>query len=182
MWFAQSAEPVVDETIEQINEVQAQTLEEATEQIEALQEANPTLFDNTESFDALVVSNTTLDANGGWLAFMALYSLVLLVVYVLMAIALWRVFEKAGEKGWKALIPFYNTYTLFRIAGRNGWGFLLMFIPFVNLITWIVVSIDLAKHFGKSTVFGIVGLWLFSVVGFFMLGFGDSKYEGPKHA
>ena len=31
--------------------------------------------------------------------------------YVLLAIAYWKIFEKAGEPGWKALIPFYNTYS-----------------------------------------------------------------------
>lgn len=104
-----------------------------------------------------------------------------LVFAVVMLIAGWRVFEKAGEEGWKVLIPFYNSYTLFRIAGRNGWGFLLLFVPLVNLVVLIMISLDLAKHFGKSGVFGFFGLFLFSFVGYVILGFGEDKYIGTKH-
>ncbi len=108
-----------------------------------------------------------------------LFGLILAVVAI---VAYWKMFEKAGEAGWKAIVPFYNTYTLFRIAGRNGWGFLLLFIPLVNLVIYIMVMLDLAKHFGKSTAFGVFGLIIFSIVGFLMLGFGSAKYVGTKHA
>jgi len=119
---------------------------------------------------------TALVAGGGIL------SLLYLGFLVLMIVAGWKIFEKAGEEGWKVLIPVYNTYTLFRIAGRNGWGFLLLFIPVVNFVVTIILAIDLAKHFGKSTTFGVVGLWLFNVIGALMLGFGKAEYVGPKHA
>lgn len=105
-----------------------------------------------------------------------------LAVLALGIVALWKVFTKAGEAGWKSLIPFYNAYTLFRIAGRNGWWFLLMGIPLVNFVLLIVVALDLAKHFGKSGVFAIFGLVLFPYVGVPMLAFGEAKYVGTKHA
>ncbi len=119
---------------------------------------------------------TALVAGGGIL------SLLYFGFLVLMIVAGWKIFEKAGEEGWKVLVPFYNTYTLFKIAGRNGWGFLLLFIPVVNFVVTIILAIDLAKHFGKSTTFGVVGLWLFNVIGALMLGFGKAEYVGPKHA
>lgn len=110
---------------------------------------------------------------------------VLLLVYVALIVvvvaSMWKIFEKAGEEGWKAIVPFYNSYTLFRIAGRNGWGFLLTLVPIVNIVVAVILSLDLAKHFGKSSTFGIVGLLLFSFVGFPILGFGDAKYVGTKH-
>ncbi len=106
-----------------------------------------------------------------------LYFAVLLVL----VISMWKIFEKAGEEGWKAIVPFYNSYTLFRIAGRNGWGFLLMLVPIVNIVVAVMLSLDLAKHFGKSSAFGIVGLFLFSVVGFPLLAFSDAQYVGQKH-
>ena len=137
------------------------------------QTAEPVLYTTT--------TVTTVDS-GGALAGLMVFWLLYLAFLVILIVGMWKVFVKAGEEGWKSIIPFYNTYTLFRIAGRNGWGFLLLFIPFVNLIVLIVISIDLAKHFGKSTVFGIVGLWLFSVIGYLILGFGDAKYVGEKHA
>lgn len=107
--------------------------------------------------------------------------LVWLAIVAVVLVAQWKIFEKAGEKGWKALIPFYNAYTLFRIAGRNGWGFILLFVPLVNVVVSIIVSLDLAKHFGKSTVFAIFGLVLFPFVGYPMLAFGDATYVGQKH-
>ncbi len=108
--------------------------------------------------------------------------LVYLAAIVLAIVTMWKVFEKAGEAGWKALVPFYNSYVLFQIAGRNGLGFLLLFIPVVNIVVGIMLSIDLAKHFGKSAAFGVIGLFFFNIIGMLMLAFGDAKYVGPKHA
>lgn len=131
------------------------------------------------NFAQTVQYSTELDSGGLFAG--GLMTVIYLAVVVAAVVAMWKMFEKADEEGWKSLIPLYNTYTLFRIAGRNGWGFLLLLVPFVNLVVLLVVSIDLAKHFGKSAGFGVVGLWLFSVVGYLILGFGDAKYVGPKH-
>jgi hypothetical protein len=108
-----------------------------------------------------------------------LIAVALVVIYI---IALWRVYAKANQPGWAAIVPIYNIYVMLKIAGRPGWWLLLYLIPLVNIIVHLVVSIDIAKAFGKSTAFGVVGLWLFSFIGFLMLGFDDSKYQGtPKH-
>lgn len=103
-------------------------------------------------------------------------------ITILIIVGVWKMFTKAGEAGWKSLIPFYNMYLIFRIAGRNGWWFLALFVPFVNIVVYIMLALDLAKHFGKSNVFGIFGLFLFPYVGYTMLGFGEAKYVGTKHA
>lgn len=105
-----------------------------------------------------------------------------LVVVVLLIVGWWKMFEKAGEAGWKSIIPFYNEYTYFRIAGRNGWGFILLLIPLVNIVVMLVVSLDVAKHFDKSPTYGVLALWLFPFVGALDLGFGDAQYVGTKHA
>ena len=110
-------------------------------------------------------------------AFWVSYILLLVIALV----ANWKIFEKAGEAGWKILVPFYNTYTLLRISGRNGWWFLGLFVPLVNLFVVIRLALDLAKHFGKSTMFAIFGLMIFSFIGYLMLAFGDAKYVGTKH-
>ena len=128
------------------------------------------------------VTTTTEVSDTGLAAFFTAYFFVLFVVIVLSIIANWKIFEKAGEAGWKSIVPFLNTFTFFRIAGRNGWGFLLMLVPFVNIIVWIVVSMDLAKHFGKSGAYGFFFVFFFPFVGALDLGFGEAKYVGPKHA
>lgn len=108
--------------------------------------------------------------------------IVYLAVLALMVISLWKVFEKAGEAGWKAIVPIYNTYTLLRIAGRNGWWVIGLLVPLVNIVIAIMLSLDLAKHFGKSGVFAVFGLLLFPYVGYPMLAFGEAQYVGAKHA
>ncbi len=102
---------------------------------------------------------------------------VLLAALVFFIAAIWRVFSKAGQPGWAALIPIYNLIVLMKIAGRPVWWFLLMFIPIVNIIVGLVLAIDIAKRFGKSTAFGL-GLFLFGFVFYPILGFGDAEYVG----
>ena len=105
-----------------------------------------------------------------------------LVVALIGIIALWRVFTKAGRPGWAAIIPIYNIYTLVKIGGFSGWFVLLYLIPIVNVVISIVVALGVAKNFGKSGVFGFIGLWLFSIIGYLILAFGSAQYVGDKPA
>ncbi len=41
--------------------------------------------------------------------------------YILLVIAGWKVFKKAGEPGWKSIIPIYNFYIMYKIVGMQGW-------------------------------------------------------------
>jgi hypothetical protein len=101
---------------------------------------------------------------------------------VLVIVGLWKVYAKAGQPGWAAIIPIYNIYILTKIIGRPWWWLLLLFIPFVNFIVTIIMAIDLAKSFGKDAAYGILLLWLFSIIGYLILGFGDAEYQGPAAA
>jgi len=112
--------------------------------------------------------------------FWAIYSLIVLILAVTSIVSIWRIFEKAGDKGWKSLIPFYNTYTLFKVAGYNGWMFLLLIIPIVNIVIFVLFSLKLAERFGKSTLFAVVALILFNPIGFWIIGLGDAKYKEIK--
>ncbi len=109
------------------------------------------------------------------------YLAVLLVVYILVVIAMWKVFTKAGKPGWASLIPVYNMVVMYQIVGLNPWLLLLYLIPFVNWIAALVLSImlnvKLAKVFGKSTGFAI-GLIFLNPIFLLILGFGDAKYVG----
>lgn len=127
----------------------------------------------------LTVTTVETTNNGAALAGLGVYLFFWLAVAVVAIIAMWKIFTKAGEAGWKSIIPIYNLYILLKIVGRPGWWILLFLIPFVNIIVSLVVSIDLAKSFGKSDLFGVVGLWLFSLIGYLMLGFGSATYVGP---
>ena len=56
---------------------------------------------------------------------------------ILMVAAMWKVFSKAGQPGWAAIIPIVNMYFLCKVAGRPGWWVILLLIPLVNLIIFM---------------------------------------------
>jgi len=103
--------------------------------------------------------------------------LIYIVVFLIVIIGIWKVFTKAGKPGWAILIPIYNKIVMLQIAGRPIWWIFLFFIPIVNLVVAIIVSIDIAKAFGKGTGFGI-GLAFLPFIFYPILGYGDSKYTG----
>lgn len=110
--------------------------------------------------------------------FGGLGGLLWLVLFVLYIVALWRIFTKAGEAGWKCLIPIYNVIVLLKIVGRPWWWLLLMLIPLVNIVILVIVYYDLAKSFGHGIGFTL-GLIFLSFIFLLILGFGGSTYMGP---
>lgn len=113
------------------------------------------------------------------LIFGSMFFLFCLALGIVVLVAWWKIFTKAGKPGWAAIIPVYNIIVLLEITGRPIWWIALYLIPLVNLGIAIVVNIDLAKSFGKSAGFG-VGLVLLSFIFYPILGFGDARYLGPS--
>ena len=105
------------------------------------------------------------------------YSIWGVVVYVLIAVALWRVFSKAGYAGILAIIPIVNMFVLVKVAGYSAWMGLLYFIPIVNFIFAIIVAFKLGARFGKGGAFSFFLLFLFSVIGYFVIGYGKAQYR-----
>lgn len=126
--------------------------------------------------DAYDYSSTIL---GGSMIVSGIVWLITIAVSVLVIIAQWKLFVKAGRHGWAALIPFYNTYTMFDIVYGNGISFLKLLIPFYNIYVMIKFYLDFAVCYGQSAAYGI-GLWLLSPVFFPLLAFSsDTAYRGP---
>ena len=98
-----------------------------------------------------------------------------IALLVLLFAGMWRVFQKAGKPGWAAIIPIYNIIVLLEITGKPLWWIVLYFIPFVNLVVVVLVSIELAKRFGKGVAFAI-GLVFLPFIFYPILGFGDARY------
>lgn len=105
------------------------------------------------------------------------FMLLMLALCVLIIAAQWIIFQKAGQAGWKCLVPFYNAYILMQIAGKPGWWMFLLFIPLVGVAIMLFAMLSLAKKFGRSELFG-VGLLLLPMIFFPLLAFGGSDYEG----
>lgn len=115
------------------------------------------------------------------------YSLIILAFYVLIIVAQWKIFTKAGQEGWKALIPIYNVVVLYKIIGLSPWLLLLYLLSVVPVVGWIisialsiVSTVKLAKAFNQSTAF-IFGLLFLSTIFQMILGFGKAEYVGPEN-
>lgn len=105
------------------------------------------------------------------------YIIFMLVIAAFFIACYWKIFTKAGQPGWAAIVPFYNLYVLLLIVKRPGWWIILMLIPCVNIVVMILIYLDLARVFGKSSGFAI-GLILLSVIFVPILAFGDAEYVG----
>ena len=116
-------------------------------------------------------------------------STISIVYYVLVVIAMYRIFTKAGQAGWKSLIPIYNYYILCKIVHYSFFivvfSIVIMFIPIVGTliglillaISILIINYKLSKRFGHGILFTI-GLLLFQPLFYLILGFGSSKYRG----
>ncbi len=107
------------------------------------------------------------------------FTIVYVLILVLLLASMWRVFDKAGQPGWAAIVPIYNIYVLCEIAGKPGWWLILMFIPVVNIVIAIMVTLALAEAFDMGTGFAI-GLILLPIVFLPILAFGDAQYGGKS--
>ncbi|MDE5889348.1 MAG: hypothetical protein K2H20_04945 [Bacilli bacterium] len=113
---------------------------------------------DTEALESLIV------VLGGFIIIAVIALIAWLIFYI---IGMWKMYEKAGQPGWKAIIPYYNTWTLVEIAGLNWYWFLVALastvisvlglegISFVGSIAGLIANINiyhnLSKKFNKST-------------------------------
>ena len=104
-----------------------------------------------------------------------------LVIIVIMIISSYKIFKKAGKKGWTSLIPIYNLIVSIKIAELPIWYFILCFIPILNIYVLFKVNIETAHKFGKSTGFGVLMIFL-GVICYPILAFGKSQYKGDSNA
>ncbi|MEV7692607.1 DUF5684 domain-containing protein [Microbacterium sp. NPDC089189] len=100
-----------------------------------------------------------------------------LVIAVLQIAGTWATFRKAGRPGWAAIVPFYNAYTYLKVGQKPGWWLILWILPIVGLVITIITALAIARNFGRSALFGVVGLWFFPFVGYPILGWGSDTYR-----
>ena len=102
----------------------------------------------------------------------------LAVLYILAVIGSWKLFEKAGVPGWKALIPVYSSYKMFDLMWGDGYFFLFSLIPYFGFVFHMIMLYKTAKAFGKEGGF-MAGLVLLPTVFRLLLAFGPDRYIGP---
>ncbi|MBQ8928730.1 MAG: hypothetical protein IJ055_10730 [Oscillospiraceae bacterium] len=107
------------------------------------------------------------------------YLVVLLIVYVLQVVAMWKIFDKAGETPWYSLIPILNMWKLYEITYGAGWKCFLTLVPFVGQFVPLIQAFRLGQAFGKGTAFNI-GLVFLTPIFMIILGFdNNTSYFGP---
>jgi len=120
----------------------------------------------------VVNSVTSLQTNGS--GGIELFAVLILTIVIFAGF--WKVFQKAGEPGWAAVIPIYNLYVLVKISGNTWWWFIMFFIPILNFFATMKVSINVASKFNRGLLFGL-GLMFLSFIFYPVLGFGDYQYQ-----
>lgn len=96
---------------------------------------------------------------------------------VLTIVAMWKIFNKAGEPGWAAIVPIYDAWVLFKITWGSGAYMFLMLIPIANIVFAIMTCIKLARVFGRGGGFA-AGLIFLEPVFLMILAFGSAEYIG----
>jgi len=96
-------------------------------------------------------------------------------IWLIVIIAHWKIFTKAGQPGWASIIPIFNFYILLKIIGKPSWWLILLIVPIANFIIAIWSANLLAKRFGKDELYTI-GLLLLPFIFYPILGFGSAQY------
>jgi len=196
-----------DDSLEQLMAENPEVVEELNagldEFLGALEEENEGI---TDEFNAqFATDEERAAAAAGLLAIFASLGFTILIIafvwWLIKTIALWKAFTKAGEAGWKAIIPIYHTYIEYKIAGMKDWFWYSLLIAVVlwviaafvpdqqelfsgiaYLIVWIIyiiVTFKFARKFGWGTFTSVLFV-LFYPICILILGFGDSKYQGKE--
>jgi hypothetical protein len=98
------------------------------------------------------------------------------IIWLLFIAGGWYLYEKAGQKGWKSLVPIYNLIILCRIAKKPEWyTLIILLVPIANIVFLIMLYNGLSKQFGKGAEF-TVGLVLARPIFISILGYGKAKY------
>lgn len=121
---------------------------------------------------------TTIERSGEFTTGLLVATIVGLAIVAFLIVSYWRLYTKAGQPGWAALIPFYNVYVLIKLVGRPGWWLAMFFVPLANIVFAIMLMVDLAKAFGKGGGYAVL-LILLPYIGIPILAFGQARYVGP---
>ena len=141
---------------------------------------------------------------GGLLLLGGIYLVFAFIWWLLQIIANWNIFTKAGEAGWKSIIPVYSDYISYKIAWQPSYFWLvfvlgiitsvangmtdpnetnttiLLIVSLIRIILAIIsilYCIKLSRAFGHGIGFAI-GLIFLQPIFMLILGFGNDPYYG----
>lgn len=83
--------------------------------------------------------------------------LIVIAMYVYMAIALMKIAQKTKTpSAWMAWVPILNLYLMVKIAQKPGWWFLLLFVPFLNIIISVLLWAQISKRLERPEWLGLL--------------------------
>ena len=146
-----------------------------------------------ETLDPEIIYSTILMFTG----FFAIIAVIGLIRYLMAAIGYSKMYKKAGEAGWKAFIPVFNTYNNYKISWNGKMFFLYAALTIVSsilgvctegamamvagaislgiVILAVMQNVKMAKAFGKGAGTGIA-LILFPGITALILGLGKAEF------
>lgn len=101
---------------------------------------------------------------------------------VIGVVAQWRLYDKAGQPGWAAIVPIYNVIIFLRVVGRPASHIGFFLVPFYNIYFLIKVWIETAQSFGKTSLLDYILVVVLN--GLYILNLGlsyDTQYVGPVY-
>ncbi len=107
-------------------------------------------------------------------------ALIQFLILLLPSFGLSKLFGKAGAPGWKAFVPFYNTWIMLELAGRPRHWAIWQIIPVVGWFISMGIFVEFVKTFGKFRLYQHALAALLPVLYFPLLGM-DKKtpFTGP---
>lgn len=106
-----------------------------------------------------------------------IWYMITIISIILSIIGLCKLYIKAGEPGWKAIVPIYNTMTMAKIALWNPWLGLLVLLPVVGWLVMLYISFKFIKQFNVSDGMAVLSLLIAPIV-YLIVGFGEYEYIG----
>jgi signal peptidase I len=107
--------------------------------------------------------------------------LIQLIIVLLPSVGLAKMFEKAGVAGWKAFVPFYNTWIMQKLAHRPLHWVLWQIVPVAGWFVSMGIFIEFVKTFGKFRLYEHALAALVPVAYFPYIGFNkDDRFLGTE--
>jgi signal peptidase I len=110
---------------------------------------------------------------------MSIYMFLSILFFILSIAGLWKIFIKAGYKGWEAVVPFYNFYIWLKIIQKPLWWYIFILFPYINVFTLLLMVVETLKCFRKDGLgeqaLGVLFPFLFLPY----LGFSREEYTSP---
>jgi hypothetical protein len=110
------------------------------------------------------------------IVFVMFFMLGMFALLLLVIVATWKVYQKAGRQGWASVVPFYNSVVMLDIIGEPYWWVVLLLVPFVNIVILIIIARRLAACFGRGAGFTL-GLIFLPFIFYPILAFGSAQYS-----